>query len=366
MKYSCPIVDVHASWLALNPIHGCPFGCKYCFMSGIGNTRIKPLLLCTPAEAAKKLIENKNYNGQMPICLFSSTDAFSLPSNVEYAKELLVELFKLGVKNPIIFITKCYIPVDFLDLIDELENKGMKFVFFLSYSGLDSIIERGINHNKIRENFINLKNRNKMIIHYWRPFIPQNSSDEKIEEVLNFVKKYAVASVVIGLKVQESYVNNLDFWDEVIKRKDEAINSESVWTKNAYDRLYKNISLDYKIFRSTSCALSYCLKIPDYNFYIDTDICKLNNCPQEQIEICRKRNIANIEIAKNIIDKYFSNKEVKYNIDENNRIIIFEDTLSTSEVVSLKYLTGYNIISNRKTNDHYWNTGHYEDKNLII
>lgn len=27
-----PIVDVHATWLVLNPIQGCPKKCKYCFL----------------------------------------------------------------------------------------------------------------------------------------------------------------------------------------------------------------------------------------------------------------------------------------------------------------------------------------------
>ena len=122
MKYSCPIVDMHASWLALNPIHGCPFSCKYCFMNGVENTGIKPVVLCDPKQAVAKLLSYKNYNKNMPLCLFSSTDVFSTPSNIEYAKKLVLELLKNDVKNPIIFITKCYIPDNFIELIDFAEK----------------------------------------------------------------------------------------------------------------------------------------------------------------------------------------------------------------------------------------------------
>ncbi len=341
MKYSCPIVDTHASWLALNPIHGCPFSCKYCFMSGIGNTASKPVVLCNPQEAVIQLLNYKHYNEEMPLCLFSSTDAFSTPSNIEYAKELVLELLKNDIKNPIIFITKCYIPENFIELVDYAEKNGMKFVFFLSYSGLDSTIERGINHENIRRNFINLHKKNKVIIHYWRPFVPQNSTDEAIDGVLNFVKEYASASVVIGLKVQDSYANNLDFWPKIIEEKNRAINSESVWTKNAYKKLYNKKHDEYKIFRSTSCALSYCLKKADYNCYIDTDICRLNNCPKEQVERCRmKSNISKNNLIK-IIEKFLSDadKKVKYTINEENKLLVFDGILSTSEIVTLKYLT---------------------------
>lgn len=365
MKYSCPIVDTHASWLALNPIHGCPFSCKYCFMSGIGNTARKPVVLCEPEEAVKKLLSYSFYIPTMPLCLFSSTDAFATPTNVEYAKRLILELSKNGVKNPIILITKCYVPDDFIDLIDEVEGKGMKVIFLLSYSGLDSTIERGINHQNIKKNFINLNKRNKKIIHYWRPFIPQNSTNEKIEEVLAFVKKYACASIAIGLKVQDSFADCLDFWPEIVAEKKKAINSEATWTKEAYEKIYNTKYCEYKIFRSTSCAISYCLGQPDYNCYFNTKICELNNCSFEQISRCKNRCDIDKSDLNALINKYLNLKKT-YKIDEVNKEIVFDDILSTGEIVGLKYLTGYNIRSDRNINDHYWNTGHYEEEHFII
>ena len=368
MKYSCPVVGTHASWLALNPIHGCPFSCKYCLMSGIGNTARKPVVLCSPKEAVKQLIDYNSYIPTIPLCLFSSTDAFATPSNIEYAKKLITELLKHNIKNPIVLITKCHIPDDFIEFIDHVEKEGIQVVFLLSYSGLDSTIERGVNHQKIRENFIRLKAKNKKVIHYWRPFIPQNSSDEKINDVLNFVKKYACASIAIGLKVQDNFADNLDFWPEIIKEKERAINSEATWTKNAYEKIYNKKYSEYKVFRSTSCAIAYCLGIPDYNCYFDTEICKLNNCSNEQIEMCRKKHNKNSENLNNTIKEYLNkiNKDLSYTIDEGKKEITFNGILSTTEIVSLKYLTGYNILGERDQNDYYWNTGHYEGGNFII
>lgn len=141
MKTSCPVIDIHASWLALNPIHGCPFSCKYCFLNGVNLTSKKPLELVSPKEAVKSLLNFKFYNKNFPLCLFTSTDIFGTPSNIEYAIKILEELYKNNVFNPIIFITKQYIPNYFLDIIDEYEKKSMKFVFMISYSGLNNNIE---------------------------------------------------------------------------------------------------------------------------------------------------------------------------------------------------------------------------------
>ena len=90
-----------------------------------------------------------------------------------------------------VFITKCLIPNEFIKIIKSLENKKHKFLFFISYSGLENDIEVGINKENIKNNFINLNKYNLPIVHYWRPFLPQNSDKEKILEVYNFVKHYA-------------------------------------------------------------------------------------------------------------------------------------------------------------------------------
>ena len=89
--------------------------------------------------------------------------------------------------NPKIFITKCGITEEFITKVEELKNKGHKFVFFLSYSGLDKDIEIGIDKEKIKNNFIKLFKANLDIVHYWRPFIKENSSHDIVEKVYNFV-----------------------------------------------------------------------------------------------------------------------------------------------------------------------------------
>ena len=57
-----PIVDVHATWLVLNPIQGCPKKCRYCFLRERDLNQVKPNILLSPEEATKKLIKSKFYN----------------------------------------------------------------------------------------------------------------------------------------------------------------------------------------------------------------------------------------------------------------------------------------------------------------
>lgn len=357
-----PIVDVHATWLVLNPIQGCPKKCRYCFLREKGLNQVKPNVLVSPEEAVNLLLKSKFYIKDMPLCLESQSDAFSTLENIEYVKQLLELLFEKNIKNPIIFITKCHIPIDFIELIDKYEKEGHKFVFFMSYSGLDSKIEVGVDKKIIEENFVNLKKYNKTIVHYWRPFIKENSSPEVIEKVYNYVKKYAVASIAIGLKVTDDIIENID-WDELKNNREEALKSDNVWDKNAYEYIYnklKNRDDNYPIYQTTSCALGYALKTADRKFFYTTTICKdCNKCMMEQRERCMKKydNYKDVDKKKVIkLLKKFRVEVGEENIEIKDRIIFINGvTLNFNEI---SYLTDYlqTQIITQKREDYYWNT----------
>lgn len=356
-----PIVDVHATWLVLNPIQGCPKKCRYCFLSEKGLNQVKPNVLVSPEEAVKMLLRSKYYKSDMPLCLESQSDAFSTLENIEYVKQLLELLFEKDIKNPIIFITKCSIPIDFIELVDKYEKMGKKFVFFMSYSGLDSDVEVGVNKKLIEENFKKLHKYNKKIVHYWRPFIKENSSKEVIDRVYNFVKEYAVASIAIGLKTTDDIINNIN-WDKLNDVREDAKKSDNVWDKFAYDYIYdtlKNNDDTYPIFQTTSCALGYALGEADRKFFYNTSICNCNKCLKEQKDRCIKKYDNYKEPSKELIIKLL--KRFGYdisidNIEIKDRIIfISEIKLNFDE---LSYLTDYlktQIICSR-VEDYYWNT----------
>lgn len=357
-----PIVDVHATWLVLNPIQGCPKKCRYCFLREKGLNQVKPNILVSPEKAVELLLKSKFYMKDMPLCLESQSDAFSTKENIEYVKQLLELLFEKNIKNPIIFITKCHIPIDFIELIDKYEKEGHKFVFFMSYSGLDSKIEVGVDKKIIEENFINLHKYNKTIVHYWRPFIKENSTPEVIEKVYNYVKQYAVASIAIGLKVTDDIIDNIG-WEELNNNREEALKSDNVWDKTAYEYIYNNLKNrddNYPIYQTTSCALGYALGEADRKFFYTTSICKdCNKCLDIQRKRCKEKydNYKEVDI-KTVIKllKRFKVEVKEEQIEIKDRIIFINGvTLSFNQI---SYLTDYlkTQIITQKKEEYYWNT----------
>lgn len=374
--YKYPIVDLHATWLVLNPIQGCPNRCKYCFLNGVKLTGVKPIELVSPKEAIELLQNSVLYDQQIPICIESQSDAFATPSNIQYVKELIRLMHENQIMNTKIFITKCKIPIDFIEYLNSYKKLGHNFIFFLSYSGLDNNIEMGVNKNNIKENFVKLKENDFEIIHYWRPFIPQNSSKEKILEVLNFVKQYAKCSVAIGLKAQSTFIDKIDFWDE-LKKYPDAIYAESIWTKEAYGYIYGKNSIlkdDYPIFQTTSCAIAYVKKECDRNAFYSSEICmQLNKCSKSQRKICenyynKKSSKISANTISSLLCKLGHNVEnIRIQVDHSNRKVeILGTELSMKEFTYLTQITHFKIRAKKFENDYYWNTSVNDAKQLHI
>ena len=55
------IVDQHATWIAVNPVQGCPKGCSYCFLNERGQTAVRPEQLASPAETVDMLTASRYY-----------------------------------------------------------------------------------------------------------------------------------------------------------------------------------------------------------------------------------------------------------------------------------------------------------------
>ena len=356
-----PIVDVHATWMVLNPVQGCPKQCNYCFLRERNLNLVAPKVLTSPEKAVNMLLKSKFYVKDMPLCLLSQSDGFSTPDNIEYLKQLVILLMAKNIDNPIVFITKCKIPEDFIKFIDEYEKKGKKFIFFLSYSGLDKDVEVGVNRKDIEDNFITLHKYNKTIIHYWRPFLPVNSDPKDIDRIYNFVKKYAVASIAIGLKITDEIIDHID-WDNLKKSRKEALKADNVWDSNAYDYVWnkmKNKS-DYPVYQTTSCALAVALNKPDRKFFYNTEICKCNNCPESQRKICKIKN-DNLKMVtkKEVIDtvKHLSKKITNKDIELDNNIIVLKNIiLSLNEISYITETLKHRVYVMKKEDDYYWNT----------
>lgn len=360
-----PLINRHATWLVVNPIQGCPNSCKYCFLQSINGTGIKPIKIADESTAIGLIKKSKYYTETVPLCLFSQTDIFSTSSNITYLKEFLGILNGCKLKNPIILITKCFIPDDVIELLHQMMLNGLRIVVYLSYSGLDSSIEVGIKEEWVRKNFIHLKAANIPTIHYFRPIIPLNASSKRIDEILSFVSQYAAASVVAGLKVEESFREKMSFWPQVSSNPSCA-EAECVWPKGAKEVL-RMISQNYShpIFETNTCSLSLVLGIEEpYGFYDSLPCREFNMCPDSMRTKCK--NCSKLLRSRNpeSITATFKHLLRHLSIDSDDLVVnIVNDHLYVQNVPltveDICYLSGelhMRIECESMAKGNYWNT----------
>ena len=135
-----------------------------------------------------------------------------------------------------------------------------------------------IKEKSIKQNFENLANAGIDIIHYFRPFLPENSSPEKIKNILNFVHNYTNISTIMGLKLMESFIDIIDVWDEIKTNKLKVLQSDAVWPKEAWDFFYTNYSHSQRLYQTNTCAFNTKLGNPSPQYYNSYECCNYNHC----------------------------------------------------------------------------------------
>ncbi|GAA3086840.1 hypothetical protein GCM10020000_86930 [Streptomyces olivoverticillatus] len=138
-----PVIDQHDTWLAVNPVQGCPKGCTYCYLQDLGLTRAKPAVLATPAETVEQLLAHRYYHPDLILALYTCTDALATPVTRVHLTGLLDALGASTIRNPVCLITKCAVPDDVIDAINRQRARGLTVIVYLSYSGLGPDIEKG-------------------------------------------------------------------------------------------------------------------------------------------------------------------------------------------------------------------------------
>ena len=343
------VIEMHSSWLAINSIVGCPNGCKYCLLQATNDNNCLPKELATPEESVKQLLEYKYYDKDIPVCLLPNTDVFVNPKNVKYLLKLLDEIEKNNVPNDLIIITKCRITNEVINKVKEFKSKGQNVVFYISYSGLGKEIEPRISEEILRDNFKRLSKNGIDVIHYYRPFLPQNSDSEKIKEILDYVNQYTDISVTTGLALIETFINKIDCWDEIKENKEASLKANCVWPETAWNYFNDNYSHPQQIFQTNTCGLNTKLKRPSTQYYGTEECLKYNHCSKEQRERCR---LAHQKISEDLIkmrcslllDKLgFDSKIVEYNFDEYGSLELKNIDLKISDASYLSYKLGIKV-----------------------
>ncbi|MFE6926292.1 hypothetical protein ACFVAV_35145 [Nocardia sp. NPDC057663] len=190
--------------------------------------------------------------------------------------------------NPLVFITKRSIPDSFMRLAKSISQP---VVFYISYSGLaGSGLEPTVSSAVLQDNFIRLEELDLPRVHYWRPFVPQNSHPDVIAEILEFVSEHALCSAVNGLKLNDGIRDHVaPFWPELMDIDYEFENVGDFWpagVRNFLREYAQGVRPDYPLFFDTACALAFALRKPDIQGALSGRECLDSQCPSAQRKKC--------------------------------------------------------------------------------
>lgn len=345
------IIRQDDTWIAVDPVVGCAKNCQYCFLQIYGATPKKGDIIASPDETINSLLSYKTYRPESPVMLASETDAFMNTSNIDYYSKFLQRYDERGVGNTLAFVTKCHVPDQFIDLTNSLKNT--RVIFYLSYSGLDKPIEPTTNVHELKKNFPRLSEAGLDVIHYWRPFLPQNSTPEKIAEVIDYVAKYAKCTVAAGLKLNEGILQNVSkFWPELSSQQIEYEKVAAVWPSGARDYVEQYTRTqhpNYPLFWVNSCALAYTLEEPEFNGMYNSNVCERNHCPLPQRNICEDQ-FAEYKPTESDIQQALQKMEITggYSINEKTKTIKVNGEVSHGQLIYLRQKLKYNVLAGNK------------------
>lgn len=274
------------TWLVVDPIVGCAHDCQYCFLQIYGKTRQKGKVIMSPQEAVDRLVDYWAFRENSMIMIGSETDMFMSTRNISFLSQFVRIYSDSGIRNPLSLSTKRYIPDDFIKLVQGLE--GITVIFYVSYSGLPGDIEPYIDEEEIRSNFVRLASADQKTIHLWRPMVPQNSTPDALERVMEGVYKHATCSVMRGLNLNEELQKRIWFWPEARDASIDFSQVVSLWP----DHARANVAAlmrdypDHPLLFKNSCGLAYVLGIPEFVGIHGTERCRRSWCPEDQRLIC--------------------------------------------------------------------------------
>lgn len=356
-------VDLHSSWLVVNSVRGCTNGCKYCFLEDKLNVS-KSRVSCTAKEVVQELLVYPFYDEKIPICLFPNTDIFLNESNIAYLMEVLAEFERLDIKNDLVIITKCLIPKYVLKYFQKLQKKGFRIVVYLSYSGLNRKFEPGVNHKDILNNFKMLKKYSIPCIHYFRPFILDNSSKKRIQKVLKEVHPYTSISVVSGLMIQNKEKENLRLLTGLTNVDMNMLNtSSSVYPASAWNYLFQEYLGSQFIFQTNTCALNMALEKICSMYFCSKECIFFNSCSRNMRMRCQ-RNMCQRDYSKLFQDISFYFKKLgiheshSWNLSNHNTLQIIGQSLDSKILIYLSFVLGIKVMMSSQDKDLYYSSLH--------
>lgn len=274
------------TWLVVDPFVGCIYDCQYCFLQNYGETRTAPKQMMSPTEAVELLASYWSFQPTSIVMVGTESDMFASPGTIAYLREFCREYEARRIPNTLCFCTKASIPDSF---IDEIANRDLDCIYYISYSGLPREIEPSIDPRKLLSNFRRLRERGQRILHLWRPLTPLNSSLAQLTEIATAVASYADASIVRGLNLNKKLQEGAWYWPSAQNVAIDFSETVSVWPAEGVAnmrRVIEEFRGTYPIFFKNSCGISWVLGKPDIVAEFGNDRCRSASCPEKQRQLC--------------------------------------------------------------------------------
>ncbi len=336
-------IAYHDSWISVDPIIGCQLNCQYCYMQMTNWTDVQPEVIYSVPQILKMLLEHKYFTPHQTVLSFANqTDPF-LHKNIELTLQFLKILDLNKLKNPVVLVTKKYIPDYFIDQISYL--RFVRPIFCLSYSGLPRNIEKGVNPDENRRNFRKLFDHNIRVVHFWRPLLRANGTLEALQEVMDYVVKYALASVYIGIKLNP-YLILLYNRNPYLKIPQHVNEQYGDYIPEGIEERLRTLAKrkypHYPLYMHASCAVSLALSIPDYNATIYRDpICKRSECPFWKRQICENaQSVPDSKKIRNLLARIFLNNK----FEVTNEAVYISGNLNQEDYSFLLHQLNYPLI----------------------
>lgn len=366
------IVDQHATWIAVNPVQGCPKVCSYCFLNERGQTAVRPEQLAAPAETVDLLTASPYYAPDRPVALYTWTDVMALPSSRAHLADLLAVLVERQIPNPIVLITKCPIPDDAFDTVTTARQAGLRTIVYLSYSGLGRDVERGIRHEELKANFPRLAQAGLPVVHYWRPAFPESATASTMEAVFDWAATYARCTVAAGLKVEPAALPRLaGLWPELATTPG-VTTAEGVYPQAFWEFIHATHQRrpSHPLFHTNSCALAYVLGQPDRFGVFGSDVCTVrNHCPIAQRRRCEadilQRPAPTDATIRTALDRR-GHADTPFTLDHPRGEVVIHAVLPTNTAAALTHDLGIRVRVARQHSDPYWSSGTVGALPLVI
>jgi len=289
------VVEHTTTWLTINPYKGCPLKCAYCFRVRWG-ANDRPANQVDVETAVYELLSHPKFiPHSTPISVnISSTDAL-LPEVRESTIKVIEILEQRRLRNPFGITTKLAIPDQFVDLLASLVF--LRPIIFISLAFIPDHIEPVPIEPRV-QNFQKLSRTKIPVVHYFRPLVTGwNDSDDILCRGLLLGESYANAICIgslrmsgeIAAELKEVGVDVSRFHDNFHEKRFESDIEQRVLS------MYKKLGMTKPLFKHTSCAVSFLLKMHNYNhlFKYPEKNC-VSTCPEVQQNRCKEMLNGNV------------------------------------------------------------------------